>query len=157
MNEHSEIRELLTLAAAGVLDAAGQRRVEEHLQRCEECRAEFRGWSRLAGALQKQPVPMAPQGLVRQTRRLLELRAQALREQRRNHFLLGALIFLGWALTLLNWPVLHLLNGSLSERFNISSTYLNLLWITYILAAWIGTAMAAAVLGRRHQQEGRTL
>lgn len=157
MKEHSEIRELLTLAAAGVLDSAEQCRVEEHLMHCDACRAEFRGWSRLTGALQEQPTPQAPEGLVQQTRRILELRAQALRERRQNHFVLGALVLLGWTLTLLNWPVLHLLDGPLIQWFNVSSTQLNTLWVTYILAAWIATALAAAVLGRRFQQEGRTL
>jgi anti-sigma factor RsiW len=157
MNEHSEIRELLTLAAAGVLSAAEQRRVEEHLPHCDACRAEFHGWSRLTGALQKQPTPQAPPDLVRQTRRMLELRAQALHERRQNHFVLGMLVLLGWTLTLLNWPVLHLLDGPLRQWFNVSSTQLNTLWVTYMLAAWIATALAVAVLGRRRQQEGRTL
>ena len=157
MNEHSEIRELLTLAAAGALDSAEQRRVEDHLLQCETCRAEFHGWSRLTGALQTQPAPQAPRGLVEQTRRILELRAQAQRERRQSYFMLGGLAVLGWVLTLLNWPVLRLLDRPLMQTFNLSSTQLTWLWTTYILAAWLGTALAAAVLGNRFQQEGRTL
>jgi anti-sigma factor RsiW len=157
MNEHSEIRELLTLAAAGALDSAEQRRVDEHLQHCETCRAEFHGWSRLTGALQTQPMPQAPRGLVEQTRRILELHAQAQRERRQSYFTLGGLAVLGWVLTLLNWPLLRLLDAPLMHTFNLSNTQLTWLWTTYILAAWLGTALAAAVLGNRFQQEGRTL
>jgi|GEM_PF-1179533 anti-sigma factor RsiW len=157
MKAHSEIRELLTLAAAGVLDAAEQRQVEEHLVQCEACRADFQSLGRLTGALQKQVMPQAPRGLVQQTRRILELRLLAQRDRRRSYFFLGALAILGWTLTLLNWPLLHLMDGPLIRAFNLSGTQLTWMWTTYILAAWLGTALAAAVLGKRFQQEGRSL
>lgn len=68
MGEHASIRELLTLAAAGALDAGEQRRVEQHLRDCAECRAEFQAWGRLAGALEGLPTPQAPPTLVQRTR-----------------------------------------------------------------------------------------
>jgi len=157
MNEHSEIRELLTLAAAGALDAAEQGRVEEHLRRCDACRAEFAGWSRLSGALQELPTPQAPSGLVEQTRRVMERRAAARRERRANHFMLGLLILFAWTVTLLNWPLLRLLNGRLTQWVNISSGQLTAIWAGYILLAWLATVLAAGLLGRSRQQEGRTV
>lgn len=161
-NEHSAIRELLTLAAAGALDAVEQRQVEEHLLRCDACRAEFRGLGRLAKSLQEQPMPQMPPGLMQQTRRLLELRAQAQRShthqaRRWNRLMFGALALLGWTLTLLNWPLLRMLDRPLMQTFNVSSTQLTVLWTTYILAAWLATALAAAVLGKRFRQEERAL
>lgn len=155
--EHSAIRELLTLAAAGALDAAEQRRVEDHLHGCEACRAEFRGLGQITKALQEQPMPQMPPGLMQQTRRLLELRAQAQRERRQSYFMLSGLAVLGWVLTLLNWPLLRLLDAPLMQTFNLSSTQLTWMWTTYILAAWLGTALAAAVLGQRYRQQERTL
>ena len=156
-NEHSAIRELLTLAAAGALDAAEQRQVDEHLLQCDACRAEFRGLSRLTKSLQEQPMPQMPPGLMQQTRRLLELRAQAQHERRWSRLMFGGLAFIGWTMTLLNWPLLRMLDRPLMQMFNVSSTQLTVLWTTYILAAWLGTALAAAVLGKRASQEERAL
>jgi anti-sigma factor RsiW len=157
MNEHSEIRELLTLAAAGALDAAEQLQVEEHLRRCEACRAEFARWSKLSGALQELPTPQAPSGLVEQTRRMMERRAAAQRERRANHLMLGLLLLFAWTVTLLNWPLLQMLNGRLEQWINVPSGRLTAIWTGYVLAAWMATALAAGVLGRRRQQEGRTV
>ena len=157
MKEHSEIRELLTLAAAGALDAAEQGRVQEHLRHCEACRAEFAGWSRLSGVLQELPTPQAPSGLVEQTRRAMEMRAAAQRERRAGHFRLGLLLLFAWMVTLLNWPLLQLLNGRLEQWMNVSSGRLTAIWTGYVLLAWMATALAAGLLGRRRQQEGRTV
>lgn len=157
MNEHSEIRELLTLAAAGALDAAEQGRVEEHMGHCEACRAEFAAWSRLSGALQGLPTPQAPSGLVEQTRRMMERRAAAQRERRANYLMLGLLLLFAWTVTLLNWPLLQMLNGRLEQWMNVSSGQLTAIWAGYTLVAWLATALAAGLLGRRRQQEGRTI
>lgn len=161
-NEHSAIRDLLTLAAAGALDSAEQSRVEEHLLHCEACRAEFRGLGRITKALQEQAMPQMPPGLLQQTRRLLELRAQHHKERRQNHMMFGVLALLGWVTTLLNWPLLRWAEAPLTSWFNISSTQLTWLWTAYIIAAWVGTILAAALLGQkqhrqRHEQQGRTL
>jgi anti-sigma factor RsiW len=139
------------------LDAAEQRRVEEHVLQCEACRTEFQSLGRLTGALQKQVMPQAPRGLVEQTRRILELRMQSQRERRRSYFFLSGLAILGWILTLLNWPLLRLLDGPLIRTFNLTPTQLTWIWTTYILAAWLGTVLAASVLGKRFQKEGRTV
>jgi anti-sigma factor RsiW len=157
MNEHSEIRELLTLAAAGALDASEQGRVQEHLRHCEACRAEFAGWSRLSGALQELTTPQAPSGLVEQTRRAMEMRAAAQRERRASHFRLGLLLLFAWTVTLLNWPLLQLLNGRLEQWMNVSSGRLTVIWAGYVLLAWMATALAAGLLGRSRQREGRTV
>src|SRR5215469_15166007 len=104
MSEHAEIRELLTLAASGALNADEQRRVEEHLGGCAACKAEFDVWCRITGALQELPTPAAPVGLVERTRRQLVNQAAARKELRWNHLVIGCLIVLGWALTFLTWP-----------------------------------------------------
>jgi len=156
MNEHHAIEELLALAAAGALDAAEQGRVEEHLRHCETCRAEFAGWLRLTGSLKDLPTPQAPPALLEQTRRKLEARAAAQRAHRTNHFMLGLLLLFAWTVTLLNWPLLRLLQGRLVQWLDISSGQITALWASYILMAWLGTALAAGLLARR-QPKGRTV
>lgn len=158
MNEHHAMHELLTLAAAGALDAAEQVRVEEHLRQCDDCRAEFAGWSRLTGALKGLPTPQAPLGLVEKTRRALEARAAAHHEHRANHFTLGLLLLFTWTFTLLNWPLLRLFQGRLAQWLDITNGQLTALWVGYIVMAWAGTALAAVLLARhRRHREGATV
>jgi anti-sigma factor RsiW len=157
MNEHAEIRELLTLAAAGALDAAGQRRVEDHLRQCSDCRAELAAWQRLAGALEALPTPQAPAGLVERTRRQMEKRAAAQAEHRWNRTALAWLIAFAWISTLLTWPLLQLFSGKLGELFDMAPGRMNQIWIVYIGVSWIISAVVAGWLGQRRQQEGRTI
>ncbi|HMF89449.1 MAG TPA: zf-HC2 domain-containing protein [Candidatus Angelobacter sp.] len=157
MNQHDDIRDLLTLAAAGALDAAEQRSVAEHLRQCAGCRAELESWQRLTGALEALPTPQAPLGLVERTRRQLEARVSVQAERSRKRALLVWLTVLGWASTLLTWPLFQLLGGRIAGALDLSSQGLNQVWIGYLVASWTIGVVAAGLLGQRHQQEGRTL
>jgi len=160
MNEHNDIRELLALAAAGALDADEQGHVEEHLRQCETCRAEFAGWLRLTGTLQDLPTPQARPALLKETMRALSDAARAAEQQRHrtNHFMLGLLFLFAWTITLLNWPLLRMFEGRLEQWLNISTGQLTFLWVSYIVMAWTGTALAAMMLARhRRQREGATV
>ncbi len=153
MNEHAAIREQLTLAAAGVLDNAGHRRVEDHLRHCPDCRAELALWQRLTGALEALPTPQAPLGLVERTRRQMERRAAAQAESKQKRVLLVWLTVFGWACTLLTWPLFQFLGGAL----NLSTQGLNQVWIGYLVVSWMMSGVVTGLLGQRHRQEGRTL
>lgn len=157
MNEHAEIRDLLTLAAAGALDADEQRRVEEHLRSCAACKAEFEIWCEITGALRELPTPAAPAGLVERTRRQLARQAATRKERRSNHFIMVCLIVLGWALTFLSWPVLQLLGAKLAQWLDIPSTTVTLGLVVYTSTAWLATWVVAALLGKRYQQESRSI
>jgi anti-sigma factor RsiW len=153
MNGHEEIRDLLTLAAAGALDAAGQRRVEDHLRQCPGCRAELESWQRLTGALQDLPTPQAPMGLVERTRRRMERQAAVRREQRRRHLLLLWLTLFAWASTLMTWPLLRWLGGSLLD-LEWTGLSMKEAFFGYMVVSWMISLVAAGLLGRRHQQQG---
>jgi predicted anti-sigma-YlaC factor YlaD len=154
MDQHASIRDLLALAAAGALDAAGERQVDEHLRDCADCRAEFQIWSRLTGALETLPTPQAPFGLVERTRGLIENRAAVRAEHRRNRMLLIWVNVLAWATTITIWAVFESIGDGLSATLGVSSTTLTTTWIVYTLAAWLGAVVAAGLLGRRYR-EGR--
>jgi anti-sigma factor RsiW len=156
MNEHTETLDLLTLAAAGALDADEQRRVEEHLRGCAACKAEFDTWCEITGALRELPTPEAPSGLVERTRRQLVNQAAARREHRWNQLIIGFLIVFAWALTLLTWPVLQLVGNKLGQWLDISYTSITLACIVYTVAAWLATGVVAVFVGKRYHQEGRT-
>lgn len=159
MHEHDEIRNRLTLAAAGALSATEQKQLEEHISRCAECRAEFAGWSRLLGALEKIPTPQAPPGLVERTRRTLEKQAAMNAERRRQRWLFFWLTAFAWASTLLTWPLFHLFAGRVSEIFDLSWTHLsvNEVWVGYMFLVGTIGALVAGLLGKRGMQEARTI
>jgi len=157
MSEHAEIRDLLTLAAAGALSADEQRRVQEHLRGCVDCKAEFDAWRQLTGALRDLPTPPAPAGLVERTRRQLVHQAATRRAYRWNHLMIGGLILFAWALTLLSWPVLRLLGDGLVRWLDIPFRNFTLVWVVYAVVSWVATGVVAAFLGKRYQPEGRII
>jgi anti-sigma factor RsiW len=157
MNQHDDIRDLLTLAAAGALDAAEQRQVEEHLRQCAGCRAELESWQRLTASLEALPTPQAPLGLVERTRRLLEAQVSGQAERKRKRTLLLWLTVFGWATTLLTWPLFQFFGSGLGGILGVSSQGVNQMWIAYIVVSWMISAVVAGLLGQRYVQEGRTL
>lgn len=156
MNQHDDIRDLLTLAAAGALDATEQRQVEEHLRQCAGCRAELESWQRLTGALQALPTPQAPTGLVERTRSRLESQAVVRAEHRRKLGVLFTLTACAWMFSVLSWLAFRVIGGPVIQTLGVSSITLTAGWIAYTLVSWLMTGLAAAMLGKRHQREGRT-
>lgn len=71
MTPHDGVRELLALSAAGLLDAAEERRVREHARECGECAAELDALGDLAAALAVLPAPAPPSDLLPRTHALL--------------------------------------------------------------------------------------
>jgi anti-sigma factor RsiW len=153
MKEHLITQELLTLAAAGVLNEAEQRQVEQHLQGCEACRAEFDEWIRVAGALKELPIPQAPPRLVVQTQRLLTHFAGIKRRQS-SQAGIALLIASSWVFALMTIELFRLFDMPLAEWLKISATTA---WITYIGLTWLAAAIAAGLLGKHWRREGRTV
>ena len=159
MDEHNHIRDLLTLAAAGVLSAEEQRAVEEHVLLCSECRSEFAAWSRLTGALQELPTPQAPMSLVERTRRQLEKQAVMRTECRQQRWLFVWLTVFAWAITLLTWPLFQFLGSRVSQFVDLSWTHINSgeAWVGYMFLVGTIGALAVALVGKQRLQEERTL
>jgi anti-sigma factor RsiW len=158
MDEHAFVRDRLTLAAAGALDAADQRRVEQHLRECAGCRAEFAAWSRLTADLEAMPTPQAPLGLVERTRLQIERNAALAGEQRQQRWLFFWLTVFAWATTVLSWPLFGFL-GSRAGRFvDLSWTHVSAgeAWIGYMFVVGTIGALAVGLLGSRRMQEERT-
>jgi predicted anti-sigma-YlaC factor YlaD len=153
MKEHIFVRDLLTLAAAGMLDAAEQRRVEAHLDHCEACRTEFGEWALLAGALKELPTPQASPRLVLQTQRLLSHKAAA-RKQQASQLGLALLVVFSWMVAFMTVGFVRMFDIPLARWLDVSSATV---WVTYVGITWFSTALAAGLLGKRYQQEGRTI
>ena len=153
MKEHSKTRDLLILAAAGALDPGDQRRVEEHLRQCEACPAELSAWIWLVGTLKELPTPQAPPRMILQTQRLLR-HAAALRQQPASRLGLALLVVFSWMLTFVTVGFFWLLDIPVARWLDVSSTTV---WVVYIGLTWLATALAAGLLGKHWQQEGRTI
>jgi anti-sigma factor RsiW len=158
-HEHDEIRDLLTLAAAGALTGKEQKRVEEHMLHCPGCQAEFAHWSRLTGALEELPTPQAPMGLVERTRKTLEKQAALSAERRQQRWLFFWLTVFAWATTLLTWPLFEFFGSRLGEFVDLSWTHIGAggAWIGYMLLVGTIGALAVGVMGKRRMQEERTI
>jgi predicted anti-sigma-YlaC factor YlaD len=151
MKEHFLVRDLLPLAAAGMLDPAEQNRVSEHLDHCGACRTEYSEWTRLAATLRDLPTPQVPPRLVFQTQRLL-VHAAAIRGRQWGWFGLSFLILFSWIVTFATLSFAGLLDIPIARWLNMSSTIVR---IAYIGVTWLATALAAGLMGKHWRQEGR--
>jgi predicted anti-sigma-YlaC factor YlaD len=143
---HAEVRELLALGAAGLLDAATERGVQDHLRECPECAAEFEGLAALAQDLRGLPVPHAPAGLVLRT---VELVAA---ERRHNHIAVAMAVVFAWVVWLAAWGVFQVLTEGIVAPFHASLTGL-LTWMAISTAfSWATAGVAVALLGRRRME-----
>ena len=112
MTTHETIRPLLALSAAGLLDAADERRVREHVHECAECSTALEELAAVSADLYRLPAPMAPPDLLARTQAGLaaELAAQpGLRH--------GALLAVGaglfaWMAALTTWGLYRFFAGS---------------------------------------------
>jgi len=155
MSEHETVRELLSLAIAGALDASDEQRVQQHLRGCGTCAAEFELLQGVANALRRLPTPQASASLVERTRARVEWQLAAEAENRWNRRVLVFLILFAWTLVLASWPVVRLLSSGLLGWFEpgFGRTWLSLAGYTALL--WLTGGVAAATLAFRRRWERR--
>ena len=112
MTTHETIRQLLALSAAGLLDAADERRVREHVRECAQCAAALDDLAAVSADLCRLPAPMAPPDLLARTeaRVAAELAAQA--GLRHGALLAVAAGLFAWMAALATWGLYRFLTGS---------------------------------------------
>jgi anti-sigma factor RsiW len=151
------VTELLALAAAGALEAGESERVAAHLRECDACAARAAEWRQLADAIHRLPQPRPDAALVARTREAVEALVAERAERAFNRAALAFVVGLAWTLAIFGWLVFDLVAGELALRLArpIGSTAA---WYgAYLLAGWVAAAVAAVLLGRRVQEEGRTV
>ena len=90
MTEHDQIRELLTLAAAGALTSPEEQRVALHLRSCQACSQDMETWQSMARDLRRLPTPQPSAALFERTRLLAE---QKLAEEAEYRWQRGVMVF----------------------------------------------------------------
>ena len=133
MTTHETIRQLLALSAAGLLDAADERRVREHVRECAECSTALEDLAAVSAGLGRLPVPVAPADLLARTeaRVAAELAAQA--SLRHGAMLaVGAGLF-AWMAALVVWGLYRFLTGSAG-------------WLAWLVLTTVPAYMAAGAV-----------
>jgi len=112
MTTHKTIRQLLALSAAGLLDAADERRVREHVRECAECATALDELAAVSADLCRLPTPMAPADLVARTEARMAAELAAQTSQRHGAILaVGAGLF-AWMAALATWGLYRFFAGS---------------------------------------------
>lgn len=93
--DHDDYTVLMSLALDGVLDAADQTLLDQHLQACPRCAAQWALWQRVGSALQAEPYAGPPLAFTRTVNDALNGR------ERRRERRLGIAVLAGGALSVL--------------------------------------------------------
>ncbi|HXJ16339.1 MAG TPA: zf-HC2 domain-containing protein [Candidatus Polarisedimenticolia bacterium] len=156
MWECDEIRELLSLAVAGGLDAESEHRVALHTNECAACAAELENWQLLAGRLRRIPTPRPSAGIVERARARAELAFAEEAERRRNRSVLILATGMAWATILVSWPIVQILTRWLQVLW--FPTRVPEAWHVFggiTAASWFAGVVAAVALAWHGRRERR--
>jgi len=155
MTGQDEIRELLSLAAAGALDAKEDRRVAAHLRTCSSCAVALASWQAIEAGLRRIPTPQAPAALVARTIARAQMRFAEESDRRSERKVLALVIVFSWVFVALSWPLAQLLgHGWLSLLgFGFEQGWKN--FAVFTALCWIAGAAAAILLAMHRDRERR--
>jgi len=151
------VAELLALAAAGALDTGEADRVAAHLGECPACAERAGEWRNLADALRRLPRPRPERALAARAREMVEAGLAERAERAFNRAALAFLVGLAWTLAIFGWVVFDLVAGELALRLARPIGSVAAWYAAYLVAGWLAAGAAAVMLGRRAQEEGRTV
>ncbi len=151
------VTELLALAAAGALDAGESERVAAHVRECAACAARADEWGHVVLGLGRLPQPRPSQALVARTLEAVEALIAERAERDWSRAALGFLVALAWTLAIVAWLVIDLVAGELALRLARPVGPTAAWYGAYLVAGWLTAGAAAVLLGRRVQEEGRTV
>lgn len=151
MSEHEEIQNLLSLAAAGVLEEAEEQRVAAHAARCAECAAELEGWQALAGGLRRLPTPQAPAALVERVRVRAAAELAAHAQPQPFPAVAACAVLAAWMLAVMSWPAVRWF-GQFFFRVELNWSWM----VGSASLAWLCAGLIGIALTVRQRMERRT-
>lgn len=155
ISAHDDVRELLSLAAAGALSENEEQRVMSHVRACSECASELEDWRMLAGGLRRLPTPQPRAAIVERARARAQMALAEEAESRSNSRVLVLLVCFAWVLTLASWPIFKIVTGGLLVWFDPRFNQTWLVFAGFTALLWATGGLAAVLLGRHRQQERR--
>lgn len=155
MSEHDKIRELLALAAAGVLTPAEERQVEEHVRSCIACSNELGAWRPIASELRRLPTPQPSSWLVQATLARAEAKVAERVEHDWNRRVIIFVVAFAWLLTIASWPVFNFVSGRFGSLLGPQSTRTWISFAAFTALGWLAGGVAAVMLAIRQRGERR--
>jgi anti-sigma factor RsiW len=153
MSEHEKIRELLPLAAAGVLDASEEARIQNHLRLCEECTAQLSFWQELQSGLRRIPTPQAPASLVQRTIAMAQNAVLEESDRRSERRVIAVATVFSWLLVAVSWPLAQFLGHGWMALVGSGFKQGWENFVAFTALCWLAGAAAAILLAARKQRE----
>ena len=97
MKKCEEVGGLLALSSAGLLDAAEERELREHVRECAACAARLQSFGAMAQSLSSMPSPAIPADLAIRTQARMAAELVASADRRSGAVLAIAAALIGWA------------------------------------------------------------
>ena len=96
---------LLALSSAGLLDAAEERQLREHVRECAACAARLQSFAAMAQGLASMPSPPVPADLASRTQARMAAELTASADRRSGALLAIAAALIGWASWFAIWDL----------------------------------------------------
>ena len=157
MSEHDKIRELLALAAAGVLTSAEEKQVAEHVRSCIACSNELNAWRPIASELRRLPTPQPSSWLVQATLARAEAKLAEQVEHDWNRHVMIFVVAFAWLLTIASWPVFNFVSGRFPSLLELHLSHTWIGFAAFSALEWLAAAVAAVMLAIRQRDERRLI
>jgi hypothetical protein len=154
MTPHEDLRQLLALSAAGLLEPAEERLVREHVRDCAACRAELAELGDLGRDLGGLPAPQPSEALVARTQACMAAELDVLAGQRRNAALAAGLGLFAWAMALATWTLWRVLTGGAAAVQRIDPSGIFAWFVLAGFTTFLAAPAAAALAAFRPRKEG---
>jgi len=155
MSEHDKIRELLALAAAGVLTAAEEKQVAEHVRSCVSCSNELDAWRPIATELRRLPTPQPSSWLLQATLARAEAKLADEAEHVWNRHVIIFAVTLAWLLTIASWPVFDFVSPYFRSLLGPQFVHTWISFAAFTALGWLAGGVAAVTLAIRQRGERR--
>jgi anti-sigma factor RsiW len=159
MSDHETFRGQLAALAAGALSPAETRAVKEHVAACPVCERELENWQRLARGVERLPAPPLEPATVARIAAAAQAHRSEFVERRWNRLVLVGLVFYGWALFVVVWPVLPWVVERVSEQLAVPWVLLVIVGLGFWWSfCWvIGLALLPLLRSQRIDLEEKVL
>lgn len=155
MNGHDKFRDLLSLAAAGVLDAKEESQLASHVRVCADCAANLSRLQQLGEDLRRIPTPQISDAVVERSIALARIRLTQESDRRTERRIVTLVVVFSWMFVAISWPLAQLLAHGWQSLlgFSFEQGWENFAVFTAI--CWLAGAAAAILLAMRRSRERR--
>ncbi len=152
MKNCEEMGVLLALSSAGLLDAAEERELREHVHDCVACAARLQSFAAIAQGLGSMPPPAIPADLAIRTQARMAAELTIAADRRSGAVLAVAATLIGWASWFGIWDLYRGLTSGIDAMLRPGWPGLWACGGISIAMAFLAAPMAAALLRARRRE-----